>query len=82
MYRVLTIGKNLLNGNISSTCPHNMVTSAHERLASLGHPSKFQRVFASLLHRHRSTDVNQTLHDVWPSPWLVHYIYFLWAVAP
>ena len=27
-------------------------------------------VLASLLHRRRSTDVNQTLHDVWPSPGL------------
>jgi len=26
------------------------------------------RVLASLLHRHRSTEVNETLHDVWPSP--------------
>jgi len=33
------------------------------------------RVFASLMHRRRSTEVNQTLHDVWPSPALVHYIY-------
>jgi len=29
-------------------------------------------VLASLLHRRRSTEVNQTLHDVWPSPRLVH----------
>jgi len=28
-----------------------------------------------LLHRRRSTKVNQTLHDMWPSPELVHYIY-------
>jgi len=28
-------------------------------------------VLASLLHRRRSTDVNQTLHDVWPSSGLV-----------
>jgi len=33
------------------------------------------RVLASLLHRRRSTEINQTLHDVWPSPWLVHYVY-------
>jgi len=43
--------KSLLNSNISSTCSHNMVnfrtlTAANgwDRLASLGHPSKFQRV--------------------------------------
>jgi len=33
------------------------------------------RVLASLLHRCRSTEVNQTLHDVWLSPKLVHYLY-------
>jgi len=33
------------------------------------------RVLASLLQRRRSTEANQTLHDVWPSPGMVHYIY-------
>jgi len=33
------------------------------------------RVLASLQQQHRSMDINQTLHDVWPSPRLVHYIY-------
>jgi len=37
---------------------------------------------ASLLHRHHTTEVNQTLHNIWPSPGLVHYIYILGAVAP
>ena len=39
--------KNLLNSNISSTCSHNMVNidvDWFEWFASLGHPSKFQRV--------------------------------------
>jgi len=36
------------------------------------------RVLASLLQRRRSTDVNQTLHDVWPSPALVYYVY-IWG---
>ena len=49
--------KSLLNSNISSTCPHNMVNCG-------------------------SVEVNQTLHDVWPSPGLVHYIYILGALAP
>jgi len=40
------------------------------------------RVLASLLDRRRSTDVNQTLHDVWPSSALAHSIYILAAVAP
>jgi len=32
-------------------------------------------VLPSLLHRRRSTEAKQTLHDVWPSPGLVHYIF-------
>jgi len=35
------------------------------------------RVLASLLHRRRSTEVNQSLHDVWPSPGLVTIYTFL-----
>ena len=43
-----------------------------------GTPAKFNGfcLLASLLHRRRSTEINQTLHDVWPSPGLVHYIHF------
>jgi len=32
------------------------------------------RVLGALLQRRRSMEVNQTLHDDWPSPGLVHYI--------
>jgi len=45
-----TIGKkNLLNSNISSTCPHNVVnfgplTAEIDSRSCLGHPSKVQRV--------------------------------------
>jgi len=39
-------------------------------------------VLASLLNSHRSTEVNQTLHDVWPSPGLVHYIYTFGGSCP
>jgi len=39
------------------------------------------RILASLLHRRRSTEVTQTLHDVWPSPELVHYIYMRFYYA-
>ena len=45
---VSTVEKNLLNSNISSTCPHSTVnlrpTNSWDPLANLGHPSKFQRV--------------------------------------
>jgi len=40
------------------------------------------RVLASLLQRHRSTEANQTLHGVWPSPGLVHHIYIFEASCP
>jgi len=51
--------KNLLNSNTSSTCPDNMVnlpTNGWDLLASLGHPSKFQRVshLDSVTARHSS----------------------------
>ena len=55
-----------------------------DRFVSLGYPSKFQEVtrLASLLQRGRSTEANQTLHDVWPSPGLVHYIYIFGGSYP
>jgi len=79
--------KNVLNSNISSTCPHNVVKFGPQRLRSVGgfwapYLANFNRfrVLASLLHR-RSTEVNQTLHDVWPSSGLVYSIWtFLWAL--
>jgi len=42
-----------------------------------GTPANFNGfcVLASLLQRRRSTEANQALHDVWPSPGLVHYIH-------
>jgi len=44
-------------------------------LPVLGTPANFNcfRVLASLLQRRRSTEANQTLHDLWSSPGLVHY---------
>jgi len=49
-----------------------------------GTPANFNgfRVLASLLQRHRSPEANQTLHDVWPSPWLVHYICMFGSSCP
>jgi len=69
-------GKNLLN-----TCPHNMANfgplTAEIGLAVWGTPANFNRfiVFPSLLRGRRSPGANQTLHDVWPSPGLVPYVY-------
>jgi len=44
----------------------------------LGTPANFNgfRVLASLFQWRRPTGANKTLHDVWPSPGLVHYIHF------
>jgi len=73
--------KNLLSSNISSTCHHNMVNFGLlvAEIVSLvwGTPANFNgfRVLASLLQQRRSTEANQILHNVWPLPGLVDYIY-------
>jgi len=40
------------------------------------------RALPSLLQRRRLPEANQTLHDVWPSPGLVHYIYTFRVSCP
>jgi len=40
------------------------------------------RILPSLLQRRRSPEANQTLHDVWPSHGLVHYIYIFRGSCP
>jgi len=73
--------KNILSSNIFSTCCYNMVNFgplAAEIISLVWDtPANFNgfRVLASLLHRRRSTEANQTLHDVWPSPGLVDYLH-------
>ena len=49
-----------------------------------GTPANFNgfRVLASLLQQRRSPEANQTLHSVWPSPGLVHYIYIFGGSCP
>jgi len=46
-----------------------------------GNPANFNgfRVLALLLQRRRSTEVNQTLHYVRPSPGLIHCIYYIYT---
>jgi len=86
MYRQ-SIRKKLVKSNTSSTCLQNMVNfspaTAEIGLLVCGTPANFNRfpVLASLLHQHRSTEVNQTLHDVWLSPGLAPYIYISGALV-
>jgi len=49
-----------------------------------GTPANFNelRVLPSLLQRRRSPEANQTLHDVWLSPGLLHYIYIFGGCCP
>jgi len=66
---VSIIGKIVLNSNISSTCLYNMVNFGPQTTEFdwrvWGTQANFNgyRVLASLLHRRRLTEVNQTLHD-------------------
>ena len=88
LMHVSTIGKKLLSSNISSTCPHNMVNFGPlaAEIVSLvwGTPGNFNgfRVLSTLLQRRRSTEVNQSLHYVWPSPGLVRHIYTFGISCP
>ena len=86
---VSTIGKkNLLSSNISSTCPHNMVNfgplAAEIDWQVRRTPANFNgfRVLSSLLQRRCLTEANQTLHDVWPFPGLIEYLYIFGGCCP
>ena len=61
------------------------LTNGWDRLEGLGHSSKFQRL-SCLGYVTAATslpEANQTLHDVCPSPELLHYVYiFSGAFAP
>ena len=52
-------------------------TNGWDRFRSLAH-----HILPSLLQRRRSSEANQTLHDVWPSLGLVHYVYILGGSCP
>ena len=85
---ISTIGKNLLNSNISSISPHNMVNFG-ALTADIGwrfyrHPSKFQRVsrLGFLTAAMSLTGGQLNLHDVGPSPGLLRYICIFWGSCP
>jgi len=71
-----------------STCLHNMANfgALTTEIVSevCGTPANFNgfRVLRSLLQRRRSPEANQTLHDVWPSTGLVHYVYIFGGPSP
>ena len=71
-----TIRKKHVSSNTSSICPRNMVNfgplTAEIDWRVWGTPANFNgfRVFAFLRQRRRSSEANQSLHDVWPSPGL------------
>jgi len=77
-----------LNSIISSTYPHNMVNVGPLTVETgwrvWGTPANFNgvRVLTSLLQRRRSTEVHQTLHDVWPYAGMVYYIYIFGGSCP
>ena len=86
----------MLNGNISSSCRRNMVNFSRRNMVNFsqltaeicwrvwGTPANFNQfhILTSLLHSRRSTEVNKTLQDVWPSTGLVHYIYVFGGFGP
>ena len=83
--------KNLLDSNIFSACFHNKANvgelTAEIRLPVWVTPAHFNgfRVLAShtaAVRRRRSSEANQTLHNVWSSPGLVHYIYIFGGSCP
>jgi len=49
-----------------------------------GTPANFNgfRISEALLQRRHSSEANQTLHDVWPLPGLVDYIYIFGGCCP
>jgi len=87
--QVSTIRKNLLNSNISSRSPPK-VANVGPLTAEIGlpvwAPQQILTDFASWLcycSERRSTEANQTLHDLWSSPGLVHYyIIHFWGLLP
>jgi len=72
--------KRLLDSNIFSRCPHNMVNfgalTAEIGLLVWGTPASSNGfcILDLLLQRRRSSEANQTAQS-WSSPRLVHYVY-------
>jgi len=70
---------------MSSTRPHNMVNFGPltaEICWQVSANFNGFRVLPSLPQQRRSLETNQTLHDIWPSPGLLHYIYIFGGSCP
>jgi len=69
---------------MSSQYGELLPTNGWDRFTILGHPVNFNwfRVLALLLQQRRSPEANQTLHDLWSSPGLVHYVYIFLGLLP
>jgi len=80
--------KNLLNSNIFSRCLLDMANfsplTAEIYWRVWDTPANINGfgLLASLLHRRHSLEANQTLHDFWPSPGLVCFIYTFGGSCP
>jgi len=86
---VSTIGKKLVKRQISPAYVLTICWTSAQLTAEIfwrvwGTSANFNGfcILASLLHRRRLTAANQTLHNVWPSPGLVHYIYIFGGSCP
>jgi len=85
---ILIIGKKLVKQqyllHMSSQYGELRLTRAEIVSSVWGTQANFNgfRVLSSLLQPRHSTEANQTLHDVWPSPGLVHYIYIFGGSCP
>ena len=69
---------------MSSQYGQLQLTAADTVSLVCGTPANFNgfRVLASLLQRRRSTEANQTFHNVWPLPVLVDYICIFGGCCP
>jgi len=82
---VSTIGKKLLKQqyHLHMSLQYNelLPTNGRDRWQVWGTPSKFQRV-SHLCFVTAPMSLNQTLHDIWPSPGLVQHIYIFRGLFP
>jgi len=61
---------------------HNLPHTVHVAHCTINYPQLLHYYYYYYYYYHYSTKVNKTLQDVWPSPVLVHYIYFLGGLLP